>query len=69
MASGIFSLQVTIPPNTTATVELPTTNVASVQEGGRAVATQSEIHPVQTRNSHPQYEIGSGDYSFTCTAL
>ena len=35
---GRFTLDVTIPPNTTATVELPTTNAASVKEGGEAVA-------------------------------
>ena len=67
LKDGMFSLQVSIPANTTATVELPTTNLASVKEGGRAVTLVPEIHPVQNGDGTTQYEIGSGDYGFTCT--
>lgn len=64
--SGNFSLDVIIPANTTATVELPTTNISSVQEGGHSVANHPEIKSVSDGQGNAQFLIGSGDYHFTC---
>jgi Bacterial alpha-L-rhamnosidase 6 hairpin glycosidase domain/Alpha-L-rhamnosidase N-terminal domain/Bacterial alpha-L-rhamnosidase concanavalin-like domain/Bacterial alpha-L-rhamnosidase C-terminal domain len=53
LAHGNFSLDVTIPINTTATVELPS-------------STQVTTLPVIKPETNAQFEIGSGDYHFTC---
>jgi alpha-L-rhamnosidase len=66
LEKGNFSLQMKIPANTTATIDLPTANLLSVQEGGRNVAADPGIHPVKSDNGEARYEIGSGNYHFTC---
>jgi alpha-L-rhamnosidase len=60
LESGSFSLEVNIPANTTATVELPTTNPSSVREDRLAVTANKNA------NGAAQYDIGSGTYTFTC---
>jgi alpha-L-rhamnosidase len=66
LRSGRFSLHVTIPINTTATIDLPTDDAASVREGGLAIAKHPEIKSVADANGTAQYLVGSGNYSFTC---
>jgi alpha-L-rhamnosidase len=68
LQNGKFSLHVVIPINTTATIYLPTTNVSSVQEGGRDLAALPEIKVVEGHvgTGGPQLLVGSGDYNFTC---
>ena len=61
-----FSLHVTIPINTTATVDLPTANSSSVKESEQAIADHPEIKSVTGNDGATQYEIGSGNYHFTC---
>jgi alpha-L-rhamnosidase len=63
---GQFSLDVTIPANTTATVELPTTNPSSVLENGQAVVAHPAIKLVTNAQGVAQWMIGSGDYKFSC---
>jgi alpha-L-rhamnosidase len=48
-------LNVTIPANTTATIEVPTSDPGSVTEGGKAMA------PV---GGKAVYSVGSGSYHF-----
>jgi alpha-L-rhamnosidase len=55
--SGPFSLQVTIPPNTSAKVLLPMIAGAQVTEGGNSIQTKSE-------NGAAMVRVGSGTYSF-----
>ena len=51
-----FRLNVTVPPNTTATLELPgQTAKAGKEEGARPVVV----------NGHPGYELVAGSYTFT----
>ena len=45
-----FSLHVTVPINTTATVELPTTDATAVHEGGRKATTYPEIAAAAASN-------------------
>jgi alpha-L-rhamnosidase len=61
-----FSLHVTVPINTTATIELPTANAATVQEGGRKASSYPEIEAVPGSNGNARFLVGSGDYDFTC---
>ena len=56
-ASGPFSLSVTIPANTSATVVLPAIQGAHVTEGGKPAHAQAE-------NGAAVVRIGSGTYNF-----
>jgi alpha-L-rhamnosidase len=51
---------VAVPPNTTATVRVPTSDPASVTEGGRPAAQAGGV----TTIGPAVYEIGSGTYLF-----
>ncbi len=66
LESGKFSLEVTLPVNTTGTVELPTANLSSVQEGGTSVTSHPAMKPVLGGDGMAQVQIGSGAYQFTC---
>ena len=66
LQNGALSLHVVIPVNTTATITLPTTNTASVQEGGRPLAASPDIQSLPDDKLGPHYLVGSGDYTFTC---
>jgi hypothetical protein len=58
-----FSLHVTVPINTTATVCLPTLDASSIREDGKALrigAVQSTTWPAC------DVVVGSGDYNFIC---
>jgi alpha-L-rhamnosidase len=61
-----FSLHVTVPINTTATVELPTTDAAAVLEGGRKATSYLEIEGVPASTGNAQFVVGSGNYDFSC---
>jgi alpha-L-rhamnosidase len=61
-----FSLHVTIPINTMATIEFPTTNASTVQEGDRKAASYPEMDKLPAGNGNVQFLVGSGDYDFTC---
>jgi alpha-L-rhamnosidase len=66
ISNGTFSLDVSIPPNTTATVEFPVSDAASLQEGGRTIAVNAGMKIEKSPDGLVQVQIGSGDYSFTC---
>ena len=66
LKDGNFSLHVTIPPNTTATVELPTKDISSVREGGNKPSRQTGIKSRAISSGNAGYLIGSGNYDFTC---
>ncbi|MGQ7889103.1 family 78 glycoside hydrolase catalytic domain [Paenibacillus sp. WC2504] len=60
-----FSLDVTIPANTTATVYVPTNDQHTVKEGGKSIEEVAGIRYVKMDNGKAVYEVGSGSYSFT----
>jgi alpha-L-rhamnosidase len=51
-------LSVVVPPNTTATVRVPTANAARVTESGKPVPATA------TEPGAARFEIGSGRYEF-----
>ena len=55
--SGPFSLRVTIPANTTATIYLPQVGSGHVTESGKPVKARAEANPSLVH-------VGSGTYSF-----
>jgi len=60
-----FSLEVTIPINTTATVEFPTIDPLSLKENGRSLTAYPEIKSTSAGDGKVQLQIGSGTYQFT----
>ncbi len=63
--NGLFSWKVTVPPNTKATVYIPTHDDASVKESGKKIENNSNLKFIRTGDNAAIYEIGSGDYVFS----
>ena len=59
-----FTLKVTIPANTTATVYLPAKTVESVTENGKPLAQVNGITNVRQENGCVVLQAGSGHYQF-----
>ncbi|MHB8521756.1 MAG: family 78 glycoside hydrolase catalytic domain [Limisphaerales bacterium] len=58
-------LDVTIPPNTTAMVYVPTLDAAKVTEGGKPAAKVKGVEFVRQENRAAVYHVGPGVYRFT----
>ena len=61
---GRFTWNVTVPPNTTATVYVPARNASSVQEGGRRPDGAVGVKYLRMESGAAVYEVGSGSYQF-----
>ena len=61
----IFTLDVTVPPNTTAQVTLWRTRLDAVREGGRALPGTAGVLAARQEGSDVLLEVGSGSYTFT----
>ena len=64
-AANQFTLDVTIPPNTAATVLVPARSVAEVRESGVAVDQVAGVKFLRLENGRAMLEVGSGKYRFT----
>jgi alpha-L-rhamnosidase len=60
----VFTLLVTIPLNTTATVRLPTDNPSTIKENGNPAQAASGVRFLRSGDGFAEYEVGSGDYVF-----
>jgi len=60
----VFSLDVTIPANTTATVYIPVGQTESITESGRPIATATGIRKLRREAGASVYEVASGIYRF-----
>lgn len=63
-----FALDVDVPANTTAVIELPATNAASVLEGGIPAGDAAGVTSMIFEEGTAKLEIGSGRYSFLVDA-
>jgi alpha-L-rhamnosidase len=61
---GSFSLTVTIPANTTATVSLPTANLFSVIENGHPATKAEGMQDYRIEAGRSLFDIASGTYHF-----
>ena len=61
---GTFTLNVTIPANTKATVYVPAKDAESVTESGRPAAGSEGVKFLQMEAGRAVYEVGSGNYVF-----
>ncbi|MFI5236044.1 MAG: family 78 glycoside hydrolase catalytic domain, partial [Gemmatimonadales bacterium] len=62
--SAEFSLEVTVPPNTSASITLPETTPAEVLEGGQGLSRTAGVRSVEPRGHDVLVEVGSGHYLF-----
>jgi len=60
-----LTMEVTIPPNATATIRVPTTDAAQVQESGSPVTKAEGIKILRSESGALLLEVGSGTYRFT----
>jgi alpha-L-rhamnosidase len=60
-----FNLTVTIPPNTTATIYLPTSSAQKITEGGRTLDKALGVKTVSAENNSTAVEVTSGTYKFS----
>jgi alpha-L-rhamnosidase len=65
VADGTFRLDLTLPPNTTATVYVPAKDATSVKESGQPAAAAKGVKFLRTEHDAAVFEVGSGSYSFT----
>ena len=61
------TLQVTIPPNSTAEVHVPASAVGEVTESGNPAATAPGVEFLRMENRHAVFAVGAGTYQFTGT--
>ena len=59
-----FSLDVEVPVNSSATIVLPTANVASITESGLRAASSPGVVYAGINHGSASYDVGSGRYSF-----
>jgi alpha-L-rhamnosidase len=61
---GKFTLNVTIPANTTATVYVPAGDIESVTEGGEPAAKAGSVNLLRMEDDSAVFAVGSGQYQF-----
>jgi alpha-L-rhamnosidase len=61
-----FTWRLQIPPNSTATVYIPASNLESVYEGKLPAQNAAGVESARYENGRAVLEIGSGKYHFTC---
>jgi alpha-L-rhamnosidase len=61
----IIHLEVTVPPNTTATVYAPTRDPTSVREGDLPAAEAAGVRFLRAEERAAVYAVGAGNYRFT----
>ncbi len=59
-----FTLSLTIPPNTTATVYLPAESSGAITEGGVPISEAPDVKLLRIENGTGSLDIRSGSYSF-----
>ncbi|APW58934.1 family 78 glycoside hydrolase catalytic domain [Paludisphaera borealis] len=68
LADGAFAWTVTVPPNTTATVYVPSTDAAAVTEGGKPAGQAEGVKFERAEPGFAVYSVGSGTYAFRSPA-
>ena len=64
LADGRIAMDVTIPPNTLATVYVPAKDAAAVTESGKPAAQAEGVKFLKMDAGAAAYEVGSGAYRF-----
>ena len=64
-----FELEITIPPNTTATVYLPTREPDTITESGQSLAKAKDVRLLRVEGNCAVLAVGSGTYRFATSAF
>ena len=64
LETGNWILEITIPPNTTATVYIPAKDTSGVTESGRPATEANGVKFLRMENGAAVYEVGAGSYRF-----
>jgi alpha-L-rhamnosidase len=62
--NGVFSWQITVPANTTATVYVPADDVSTVTESGQPVENANGVTLFRVENGFAVFSVMSGSYTF-----
>lgn len=62
-----LTMQVAIPPNTTATVHVPSAKKADITESGKSTGKNKGLKFLRMENNAAVFEVGSGIYEFRST--
>ena len=65
---GRLRWTIDVPPNTIATVHVPTSDAASVLESGQPAAAADGLRPLRVEPGAVVFEAGSGRYAFSAKA-
>jgi len=65
LAGAKLTMEMTIPPNTTATIRVPTSSPDQVQESGTAISKAGGIKILRYEEGALCLEVGSGKYQFS----
>lgn len=63
-ADGKLTVRIVIPPNTTATLHLPTSDAASVRESSRPIAGDESVKQLSASKTEAIFAVESGTYEF-----
>lgn len=58
-------VSVRIPPNTTATVNLPNAELSTVQENKSGITNKPQFKNARQEGSKVIFDLGSGEYTFS----
>jgi alpha-L-rhamnosidase len=61
-----LKLLITVPPNSQATVHIPTTQPDSLTEGGKPIAEVEGITPLKPGSGQAVMKVAAGRYGFSC---
>jgi alpha-L-rhamnosidase len=64
-----FTLDLTVPVNASATVYIPTSDSASITEGGKPAKEAPSVKFLRNEGDTAVFEIGSGNYSFASPSV
>ena len=62
----VFTLNVQVPGNATATVDVPLDNCSVVTESGVPVGQATGVQSLGTSNGYAKFDVSSGNYHFQC---
>ncbi|HEX3356209.1 MAG TPA: glycoside hydrolase family 78 protein, partial [Tepidisphaeraceae bacterium] len=62
-----LQIDMTIPPNTTATIHLPTSNASAIIESGKPASQAAGLRFIRANETTAAYEAGAGRYAFQST--
>jgi alpha-L-rhamnosidase len=67
-ADGRLTINLTVPPNTTATVSMPTSDPAGVTEDGRPASRAKDVKFLGAEGGAARYFVPAGQYTFSAAS-